>query len=228
VPQILWVGDDKTAPYWRHKEYWDLLEAGEIIHSAKKQQRGYKGGRNSCPYQQWIAKRLYKATDSWTVPGYEADDLAAAVVKTCTDRQIYLLTIDTDWMQLINEYTTWVCVKGFHPPIRSLETLPVWFQAKLDKESKKVQNQLNSSNPKDIVKWKMLTGDSSDNLPKGTPQHMFDLLEPRPEHRLWDTLDIPSIVAARQLEVNIDNGALRDDWILSNEGHLPTPVYGQG
>jgi 5'-3' exonuclease len=162
------------------------------------------------------------------VPGYEADDLAAAVVKTCTDRQIYLLTIDTDWMQLINEYTTWVCVKGFHPPIRSLETLPVWFQAKLDKESKKVQNQLNSSNPKDIVKWKMLTGDSSDNLPKGTPQHMFDLLEPRPEHRLWDTLDIPSIVAARQLEVNIDNGALRDDWILSNEGHLPTPVYGQG
>jgi hypothetical protein len=226
LPDVLWVGDDKSEPYWRHAEYWRLLEAGEIKHSARSKQRGYKGGRNSCPYQQWLTKRLYKYTNAWTIPGYEADDVAAAVVKTCSaDRKVYLLTVDTDWMQLINENTTWVCVKGFEPPIRTLENLPAWFQPKLDKGSAKVREQLDASKPTDIITWKVLTGDSSDNLPKGTPRYMFDLLEPKAGHKLWELLDVPALVASKQNPVNADSGVLKNEWVLENDGILPTPVY---
>jgi hypothetical protein len=223
-PEILWVGDDKSEPYWRHLEYRRLEAEGKITHTSKGKPSGYKGGRDSCPYQQWIAKRLYSYTKAWTVPGYEADDLAAAVVATA-DRPVYLITIDTDWMQLVSDQVTWVCVKGHPPGVRSLANFSIWFDRKLEKAGKKIREQLDTSNPKDIVTWKVLAGDSSDNLPKGTPRHMFDLLEPRSDMKLWEHMDVPLTVRQRAVPVKKDDGLARNNWIIENDGRLPTPVY---
>jgi 5'-3' exonuclease len=88
------------------------------------------------------------------VEGAEADDVAAIATryeqKNSPDRDIYVLTADTDYLQLCNERTKIVKLPKF-------ETIPV--QVKLGKEKKIVS-------PDVYLETKILVGDASDEIPK--------------------------------------------------------------
>ncbi len=115
--------------------------------------------------------------------GYEADDLAAALVMTNRmlpvndQREIVLATVDTDWMGLVDKNVTWMCSKGYEPRIRhTMEHINEWSLRRLG---------TNLTCPSDIWKVKTIKGDSSDNLPPGSPIEVIDLTTPPVQHRLW-------------------------------------------
>lgn len=100
---------------------------------------------------------------------YEADDLIAEYVRTHPEEKICILTIDSDLIQLAKDNVTWFCCKGFFPQVRSESNgnLEVWLSKKFHKLSKKKIGHLDPSKASSIVEWKVIYGDSSDNIPAG-------------------------------------------------------------
>jgi hypothetical protein len=114
---------------------------------------------------------------------YEADDMAAALVATNTLNgdpwSILLLTVDTDWLGLVNPSVTWCCMSGFFPVIRdTLEVCNSWVE-------KRLKTPLNTW--REIWDIKGEKGDASDNLPPsaGKLLPVIDLLQPPLEYRYW-------------------------------------------
>jgi hypothetical protein len=117
--------------------------------------------------------------------GYEADDMAAALVATSAANgspwSIMLLTVDSDWMGLINPAVTWVCMSGFTPVVRdSLEVCNSWVEPRL---------KAKISNWREIWDIKGNKGDSCDNLPPSEGQLLpvIDLLNPPESYKFWKT-----------------------------------------
>ena len=115
--------------------------------------------------------------------GYEADDMAAALVQTNTDNgspwDILLATVDTDWMGLINDSVTWCCMNNDAIPIRdTLDVCNSWAEVIL-KERLETWS--------DIWVIKSHQGDKSDSLPAsaGTLFPVISLLEPPIDKRYW-------------------------------------------
>jgi hypothetical protein len=81
---------------------------------------------------------------------------------------------------------------------------------------------INTSYPvslRDIVTWKSLCGDVSDNLPASTPRHFIDLINPPEEFNLANTgFNWESFV--KPVTDNLDD--VMDYW-LENYGNPPTP-----
>lgn len=186
---IIWTLDNKDEPYWRVgavKMWLESLPPEDSKLVRRKGTRlGYKANRDSCSYRQWVMKRMGKFCQGLGVGSFESDDVAAAIVKIYPGRKVILLTIDSDWLQMVNEDVTWVCLKGYSPQVRDLSNAKLWFQNKLNKESVKTRELINSDDVRNIVDWKMLCGDISDNLPAGTPREIIDLYNPPDEHKLW-------------------------------------------
>lgn len=143
-------------------------------------------------------------------PGYEADDLAAALVMVNrslpeADRnQIILGTVDADWMGLVDVQTTWFCLHGWTPRVRNLDngavSLNFWCQKRLKKTV---------DHPEEIWDLKTVQGDKSDNLPPNSPIEVISLVAPPEEHRLWQR---PGI-----------RGILRN-WLLNHGDPAVSPV----
>ena len=92
-------------------------------------------------------------------------------------QNIVLATVDTDWMGLIDNNTTWFCLRGYDPRIRySMDHINGWSARRLG---------VQLSCPSDIWNVKTIQGDASDNLPPGSPLEVISLVEPPMEHRLW-------------------------------------------
>lgn len=117
--------------------------------------------------------------------GYEADDVAAAVVKANMSlpdnlrHRVVLLTVDSDWMGLIDDLTSWFCLHGYFPRIRGdMHSANEWAQRRLKRPLKQYR---------DIWDIKAQQGDKSDNLPpsNGVLLPAIDLLNPPSEHQLW-------------------------------------------
>ena len=100
---------------------------------------------------------------------YEADDAAASVVRTikhlCNkfnfDKQIYLLSSDKDWWQLIDDGV------GNHCKISTVKKWGVgdkWFSEAQIIDEKAVSEEFNGTSPSNLLKFRAITGDSSDNL----------------------------------------------------------------
>lgn len=191
--QVISVCDSK--PYWR-VEY---LQRPEVYTQIVAKKRGkdvqrtepvaYKGGRKFPEYSftkiKDTMRKLYADQDynMLAMPGYEADDLAAAIVMMNrmlpADKQhrVILATVDADWMGLIDHNTTWFCSFGWLPRVRySMDDINLWAKKRLGTEL---------SSPKDIWDVKTRLGDKSDNLPAGSPLEVISLIEPPIEHRLW-------------------------------------------
>jgi hypothetical protein len=195
---IIWVGDDKSEKYWRInavREWLDGLEENNPSLARWKSSRsGYKGNRFHEPYRTWCMKRMDKFSGCLTIPGYEADDIAAGIVKDIGGaRPVLLATIDSDWIQMVDESVTWVCMHGYTPQLRDIRGGKAWFSKKLGKESSKAQSKLSEAgislldpDLRDIVKWKSIMGDKSDNLPPGTPSIFIDLFNPVKSRKVWE------------------------------------------
>lgn len=149
----------------------------------------YKAGRSLPAYKfTKIKKLVYQYLDQLEAnqmgsSGYEADDMAAAIVQNNTDRgnpyNILLLTVDTDWLGLVNPSVTWCCMSGFFPTVRdSLEVVNSWTLARL---------KCTLTTWREIWDVKGDKGDASDNLPASDGQLLpvIDLLNPPIARRFW-------------------------------------------
>ena len=199
---IVYVTD--TKPYWRtnyllQEEVYSAIADRQRATYVAKYPKGrktiapkeihYKGGRKRQEYPFKRCKKLMLESAErnefslLSIYGYEADDLAAALVMTNRmlplDQQqnIVLATVDTDWMGLIDNNTTWFCLRGYDPRIRySMDHINGWSARRLG---------VQLSCPSDIWNVKTIQGDASDNLPPGSPLEVISLVEPPMEHRLW-------------------------------------------
>jgi hypothetical protein len=155
----------------------EAIEAGKALPEGwERLTVAYKGGRKFPEYRfNWL--RTYvrnllqeQGVHLWASEGYEADDYAAAFVRSAVarDRPMTLLTVDTDWLGLVSSDVQWVCMSGFSPRIRQgLAGLNEWAKARLGETF---------DTPTDLWEYKAKHGDKSDNLPAGSPIGVIDLL----------------------------------------------------
>jgi len=134
-----------------------------------------------------LAKKL--GVPVLSLPRYEADDLAAAVVRFAqlakqskSDCDLgkfdhtYLWTVDSDWIQMVSSEVTWLNSGPWEPLIRDIPGSLEWIKKRL---------KVSLDHPQDIVPIKCIHGDSSDNLPPGTKPFLIDLMNPHPD---WNPL----------------------------------------
>lgn len=152
----------------------------------------YKGGRK---FPEYTFTKLKKSlteiaiAQNWTPIGktnYEADDIAAAMVMLNRQQpetsKIMLVTVDTDWLAMLDPRTSWFCMHGWYPRCRfTLEQFNVW-------STKKFARSFETAT--DLWNYKSVYGDKSDNLPPGSPLEVIDLFQPPEEHRLWQHADV--------------------------------------
>lgn len=150
----------------------------------------YKGGRKLPDYSfKKLRKLIYGYLDNMAgvhaleSTGFEADDMAAALVQTNRDNgspwDLLLLTVDTDWLGLGGDDVTWVCMSGFEPVVRDhIDIVNQWAEKRL--KATLVAHR-------DIWDIKGVQGDASDNLPAsaGVLLPVIDLLNPPVEYRYW-------------------------------------------
>ena len=200
----------------------DTKEFSERLELTKDLGIHYKAGRKFPTYEFTKIKKLVLETikeRNWSLlgqKGYEADDVAACIVKVNSEledpNKLLLLTIDSDWIGLINQDTSWYCMHGWFPRLRSnLDNCNVWAE-------KRLGGRLETF--RDIWDIKGQKGDKSDNIPPsaGVLLPVIDLLTPPEEYRLWeqpiasdikDLLEYPkyrSMDATRALEYIYSTG----------------------
>jgi hypothetical protein len=176
--RVVWAMDSK--PYWRSRFQPD-----------------YKAGRSAKPSCYGDLLKLVAQADISTIafPGYEADDVAAAIVRMWdvsakqNIKAIYLATVDSDWLALIRHGVTWVNTAQHTPRVRGKLEAFTWLRSKWNAQPKKWQKvwELPSQlrfRPTDVWEWKLAVGDKSDNIPAGAPRHMVDLMNPPKEYDL--------------------------------------------
>ncbi|MEM9263918.1 MAG: hypothetical protein AAGA46_00160 [Cyanobacteria bacterium P01_F01_bin.13] len=191
---VVWAVDSK--PYWRTSI-----------------DPNYKGCRNAKIPQYYAAFKGIGQADgvSAEIPGQEADDVAAAIVRLWLREssgqfdQIFLGTIDSDWHGLVQSPNIfWLNLKNYPPRIRSKEIIFNWLCSKHKQQSKRKQNlwplpDYNSFNPAHIWDWKVAVGDSADNLGEDSARLMIDLLHP-PKH--FDPLQNPDSINTLYSAIN--------------------------
>lgn len=184
--KVIWVCDRK--PYWR-----------SMLHPE------YKAHRKSKPESfDMVMRTLEKANISAIgFPGYEADDVAAAIIRLWLASrnnlisQIYLATVDSDWCGLVLDPNIFWCnTRDYQPRLRTRTEIYQWLCSKWNKQSKKKQRLwLLPSFPdftcSNIWDWKVATGDKADNLDADSARHLIDLIHPP---RSYDLLDRPDSV----------------------------------
>lgn len=164
-------------------------ERDTLVEAHQKLTVAYKAGRSLPDYSfKKTRNEVYKwleELDAFTLysTGFEADDMAASIVQVNVDNgspwNVMLLTVDSDWMGLINPNVTWCCMSGFAPTVRdSIEVCNQWAVRRLKSEL---------TTWRDIWDIKGQKGDSSDNLPPsgGLLMPVIDLLNPPAEYQYW-------------------------------------------
>ena len=221
TPHVAVVVDDNggTVPYWRKQLFPE-----------------YKGNRTQKPdlvlsVGQIGVQYVNKPGSPWlyySVPGYEADDIAGALVYIkrthqyfngqphIANRDIWLYTVDSDWLQLVGKGVTWYNTGPWEPRVRGHAEALAWAFKRL---------KVTIKHPTQIVDTKMKQGDKSDNLPKGTPRHMIDLMVGHPKYHLKNNPIWPELVSTfdyhtpNQVMAHYD-AAKR--WIYSRGYRMPT------
>ena len=183
---------DGKPGYWRSNFLWDNYGIK------------YKHGRPPTPPVYAELKNILNNDPriiSIGVESAEADDVAGAIVRLIPTVNVVLHTVDSDWMGLINDRCAWVCAHGWSPRVRfSKESVAAYC------EKKKWRKSVRGA--KDIWPYKAELGDKSDNLPKGSPIGVIDLLDPS---------DMPF-----ELKDRIDNE------VMNKLGSLPVSPYPTG
>lgn len=127
-----------------------------------------------------------------SLPTYEADDLVGTIVKLrirdqrnkgiLKDTDLHLFTVDSDWLQLVDDSLgiIWVNSAHWEPRIRDEKRFLEWFEKRFGKDAKK--KNIGVSKPQDLVVYKVVTGDSSDGLPPGISPYFIDLINTHYKH----------------------------------------------
>lgn len=145
-PTYLSVAFDMKGPTFRHQQYSE-----------------YKGTRKGMPDELRVQMPILKEMldllkiHRMELQGYEADDLIGTVAKTCSrnDVEVIVITGDKDALQLVDEnITIYITKKGISQIIPYTDEL--------------VYDEFGIS-PHQIIDFKGLAGDSSDNIP-GIPK----------------------------------------------------------
>lgn len=145
-PDYIGIAWDRKAKTYRHEEF-----------------KEYKAQRAAPPddlYPQ--LPRLKEVLSAMDIPmmeqdGYEADDILATITSKAEKEdnlKIYILTGDKDALQLVTEKT------GVLSPVKGISQMIVYDAAKVEEKM--------GVTPKQVVDFKALSGDSSDNIP-GVP-----------------------------------------------------------
>jgi 5'-3' exonuclease len=143
----------------------------------------YKGGRKQLSELHSNIVTLMRASVTelgYTLIGisnYEADDIAAALVRLNAGRSYtWLMTIDTDWLGLVNDNVGWFCQIGYAPRVRdSMKQVNVWSERRL-------KTTFNVA--REIWDYKAEVGDKTDNLPVFSPLEVIDLCQPPAQYDL--------------------------------------------
>jgi hypothetical protein len=115
-------------------------------------------------------------------PEFEADDIAAALVKIWPSLHHYLLTTDSDWSGMVGGNVTMLSPL-FEPRVREPVHVWGWLKGKYAKLPKCQQRKWNMPgvvgfDPSMVWQFKSVFGDTSDNLPPGVHPGMIDLFNP--------------------------------------------------
>lgn len=144
-PEYVVLTLDKKGPTFRHEAY-----------------KEYKAHRVAAPNELYMQiPRIKEVATALNIPiyemsGYEADDLIGTIVRT-VDGQIekIILTGDLDTLQLVNGHT-------------KVYTMSHGLSDSVIYDEKKVKERFDSLIPDQMVDYKALRGDPSDNIP-GVP-----------------------------------------------------------
>lgn len=162
----IWCMDSK--PYWRrdiepeykaNRDHWGSLDVGFVLDRLKRLQ-----------------------LPSLAFEGFEADDVAAAMVKHLSYDHLFLLTTDSDWMGMVQDNVT--CLSPLHEPrIRTSLEAWAWLRRHHANLSARMRSRYevphpDGFNPEEIWRFKSIMGDASDNLPPDTPLCLISLFEP--------------------------------------------------
>lgn len=180
----------------------------------------YKATRQEMPeemiYQIDYIKQILEAMDvaMLSMPGFEADDIIGTLAHKLNQKkfEIYLVTPDKDYFQLINDQTF------IYKPAKSME------DAELIDKSKLLEKM--ELSPSQIIDYLALTGDSSDNIPgvKGIGEKTA--LELLKEFETLDNIykDTSKILKAsvrKKLEEQKESAYLSKELVTIN---LETPI----
>jgi len=234
--KVIWVEDH--GPYWR-KDYYPE----------------YKDNRKSKPELYQLILECFREMKtrqelrSISFPTYEADDVAAAIVrmfqpannnslsqKVC---HTYLITVDSDWMGMVSDCVTWINTALYEPRIRKIEQCYLWVEGKYRKQSKKKQRlcqlpEFKNFNPTFIWEWKSATGDKADNI-KASASHLIGLFNPpkvndileskRQKTELIDFLNYILLLPAKRLSNREANDLYQAICSFGIEAPIPALVY---
>lgn len=138
---VLW--DSHTQ--WRYDLLPEYKSNRDRDPKAAKMRESYRQQR---PLIQQALRHLGVA--QWTVPDYEADDLAGALMRLAEqqDRKMIMFTKDHDWLQLVRPWCWW----------QDIETRRIV-------RPDNFEQQTGYRNPDEFLQKKLLMGDSSDTVP---------------------------------------------------------------
>jgi len=113
---------------------------------------------------------------------FEADDIAAALVRLWPGCHHYLLTTDNDWSGMVGPNVTMISPL-FEPRIREPVQVWGWLRGKYSKVAKCHRDKwlmpdVVGFDPKNVWRFKAVFGDAGDNLPPGCHPGLIDLFNP--------------------------------------------------
>jgi hypothetical protein len=132
---------------------------------------------------------------------YEADDWAGSISRinnpenpVAHHRCKFLHTIDRDWSQLVDEQSRLYWANTRYNPERE------FIQSRLAGDDEvihhtKYRTGFDITHPRELLGVKVLVGDMGDNLPPGTPEDYFTLLEANPIFNVDELPQHESLVA---------------------------------
>ncbi|MBU2445624.1 MAG: DNA polymerase I [Bacteroidetes bacterium] len=180
----------------------------------------YKATRQEMPeemiYQIDYIKQILEAMDvaMLSMPGFEADDIIGTLVHKLKQNnfEIYLVTPDKDYFQLINDQTF------IYKPAKSMEDAEL-----IDKNKLLEKMELS---PSQIIDFLALTGDSSDNIPgvKGIGEKTaLELLKEFQtlDNIYKDTSKVTKANVRKKLEEQKESAYLSKELVTIN---LETPI----
>lgn len=206
----VWLMDSK--PYWR-----------------SRYEPEYKGNRD--PNRLDVTPVLDHIRDNFVtlaMDEFEADDLAAGLVREFSGRMdhILLMSCDSDWAGLVSEGVTLLRMV-WEPRVFVPMTLWDYMGRKIDKSPKRMQALYRLPDwgkfiPRNVWDWKAATGDVSDNLAEGTPLGLISLANPI--EKVWEQPDWSDLVKGLHLNPVGFNDGIVQKYLLAMPDLPMSPI----
>jgi hypothetical protein len=194
-----------TGNYWRN----EVIRSSEVVRQAwidHAEREGvsvdtlrtnYKGTRGEKTDDFWFIYNICREYATEYFPffeeeGYEADDFCGCIYRLSRDssdesivkqRQILLSTLDRDWSMCVDDsHKVYFANTRVPFPKEKIQARLVDIEGVI--EHTKHRMGFDITHPSELPKFKSLHSDEGDNLPKGTPEDLFDLCEPHPIYNI--------------------------------------------